>query len=68
LGRTNNANTAPSREVEQPFVTKDVQCADHGVLVYAEHGRQVDGWWKTFTLRSLTFGDGSSDLCGNLIV
>jgi hypothetical protein len=68
LWSTHHSHTATSREVKQFFVTKNVQSSDHGVLVHAEYGRQVDGWGKTFALRGLTFGNSSSDLGGDLIV
>jgi hypothetical protein len=68
LGSTNDSHTTTSCEVEQSFVTKDVQSSDHGVLVHPEYSRQVDGRGKAFALSGLTFGDGSSDLGGDLVV
>jgi hypothetical protein len=68
LWRANNTNPTASREIEQPLVTKNVQGTNHGVLVHAENGCQVDRWRKSFTLSRFTLGDGPSDLRGNLVV
>jgi dipeptidyl aminopeptidase/acylaminoacyl peptidase len=45
--RNRDASTAP--EVEKSFLSKDLQRAQHGVLVHPEDGGEIHGRRKTFT-------------------
>ena len=64
----NHPHATTSREVEQPFISKDVQSTNHRVLVHPEHCRQVDGRGKAFALSGLAVGDGPSNFRGHLFV
>ena len=68
LRSANHAHATTSCEVEQPFVSKDVQSTNHRVLVHPEHRGQVDRRGKAFSLSGLAFGDGPSNLRGHLFV
>lgn len=57
-----------SREVEQSFISKDVQSSNHRVLVHAEHPSQVDSRREAFTLSRFAIGDGAPNFHGHLFV
>jgi hypothetical protein len=48
--------------------SRDVQRSNHVVLIHAQDGGEVHGWWKTFTFDGLTVGECPSDLRRHLIV
>ena len=68
LGCSNNSNATTSCEVEQTFVSKDVQSANDRVFVYPEHCREVHRRRQTLTFDGLALGDGSTNLRGHLFV
>ncbi len=63
-----DAHATSPGEVEQTFITKDVQRADDRVLVDPENQSQVDRRGQAFTLGGFTLGDGAPNLGGHLLV
>lgn len=61
-------NASPPGEVEQALVTKYVQRANDGVLIYVEDRCEVDGRRKSLAFDRFTVGDCPTDLGGHLIV
>jgi hypothetical protein len=68
LSSTCHRYAAATLEVEKPFLTENVQSTEHCVLIYAEDGGHVFRQGKALTRSSLTFGEGSADLCCHLVV
>jgi hypothetical protein len=55
-------------ELQQAFLPEDVQRAEHGVLVHAQHRREVLGQGQAVGRGRLAIGDGPADLRGDLVV
>ena len=68
LRRADHGDPPAAAELQQSFVSEDVQGPQHGVLVHPEHGSDVLGEGQAVSGASLAVGDGAPDLRGNLVV
>ena len=62
LGRPAHVHAATALEVEQAFVSKEPERAQHCVGVDAELGGEVFGRREAVAGRGLTLSDGAADL------
>src|SRR5262245_42827569 len=68
LGGASHGDASPAAELQQPFLSEQVQRPQDGVLVHAEHGSEVLGQGQPLTRACLAVGDGAADLRGDLVV
>ena len=68
LGCANHGDAAPAPELQQALFPEHVQRAQDGVLVHAEHRREVLGQRQALARARLTVGDGAADLRGDLVM
>lgn len=68
LGSTRNGHSSAPPELEQPFVSQDVQGSVDRVGVHAEYRSEISSWWQAFAGLRLTVGNGAADLGGDLFV
>lgn len=68
LWGSDDAHATPPGEVEQSFVSKDMQRADDGVLVDPENRSQVNSRGQAIALGGFAVGDGAPNLRGHLLV
>ena len=61
-------DAAATLEVEETFLTEDMQCSQHGVLVHTEDGCHVLGQGKALSGSSFSLGDGPADFGRHLIM
>ena len=66
LGCPGHGDSASASKLEQPFVLKQPQRAQDGVGVDSENGREVSGWWESFTGLGFAVCDRASYLGGDL--
>jgi hypothetical protein len=68
LGPAGDTHAAAACEVDGSLLAQQVQRSEHGVLVDAEYGGEVDRWRESLAGTDLTFGDRTADLSCDLIV
>src|ERR1700733_7410450 len=68
LRRASDGDAPSSLEVEKSLISKDVQCPQNSVLVHPEDRRYVFSQRQALPWFRLTFGNGSPNLGGNLVV
>ena len=61
-------DAAATLEVEETFLTEEMQGPQHGVLVHAEDGCHVFGQRKALSGSSFSLGDGPADFGRHLIM
>jgi hypothetical protein len=62
-----DGDAPPAPELDEAFLAKDAESAEHGVGVDAEDGGKVAGRWEPFTGLGFTLGDRAADLGGGLL-
>ena len=68
FGGAGDGDAAAAAEFEEAFVAELAECAQDGVGVDAEDGREVFGGWEPFAGFGFAVGDGAADLGGDLFV
>ena len=68
LRRADHSDSPASCKVQQPFVTKDVKCANHSVLVDAKFRCQVDCGGESLALFGFAFSNRSANFRCHLFV
>ena len=68
FGGAGDGDAAAAAEFEQTLVAELAECAEDGVGVDAENGREVFGGWESFAGLGFAVGDGAADLACDLFV
>jgi len=68
LRGTHDAHRATSSEIEDAFITQDVQRTYDSILVHPEYRREVNRRWQSLAWSDFAVHDCASNLCDHLIV
>jgi hypothetical protein len=68
LWRTGDDDGSSTAKLQEPFISKDTECAQHSIGVDPKDGSEILGLRDPISRVGLAVGDGTADLRGNLIV